>query len=90
MKKTYKVILQLKCVLETKNRKIIESETALKKFYFSFLGLQMTDVELDERITALEENGGNGNGKTIDLFNMMQGPCLLSYERTERQHQRQR
>ena len=23
--------------------------------------LQMTDVELDERITALEENGGNGN-----------------------------
>ena len=28
-------------------------------------GLQMTDVELDERVTALEENGGgniqNGN-----------------------------
>ena len=30
-----------------------------------FLGLQMTDVELDERVAALEENGGgsNQNGK---------------------------
>ena len=25
------------------------------------LGLQMTDVELDARVTALEENGGGGN-----------------------------
>ena len=25
------------------------------------LGLQMTDVELDERVTALEENGGSGD-----------------------------
>ena len=35
----------------------------------------MTDVELDARVTALEENGGSGNsfnGKTIDLFNMIQ------------------
>ena len=31
----------------------------------------MTDVELDERVTALEENGGDGNefnGQTIVLF----------------------
>ena len=30
-----------------------------------FLGLQMTDVELDARVTALEENGvgGSQNGK---------------------------
>ena len=29
----------------------------------------MTDVELDERVTALEENGGGGtgNGKVLDL-----------------------
>ena len=26
-----------------------------------FLGLQMTDVELDERVAALEEGGGGGN-----------------------------
>ena len=26
-----------------------------------FLGLQMTDVELDARVTALEENDGGGN-----------------------------
>ena len=26
-----------------------------------FLGLQMTDVELDERVVALEEGGGGGN-----------------------------
>ena len=31
----------------------------------------MTDVELDERITTLEENGGNGNGKTIGLFKFL-------------------
>ena len=30
--------------------------------FLYFLGLQMTDVELDERVTALEENGGNQNG----------------------------
>ena len=30
--------------------------------YFSpILGLQMTDVELDARVMALEENGGGGN-----------------------------
>ena len=32
-----------------------------------FLGLQMTDVELDARVTVLEENGGgntdNGNNR---------------------------
>ena len=35
----------------------------------------MTDVELDERVTALEENGGGGNsvnGRTIDSLNRMQ------------------
>ena len=33
-----------------------------------FLGLQMTDVELDERVTALEEGGGGGrpqNGNKV-------------------------
>ena len=30
----------------------------LRVIFFS--GLQTTDVELDERITALEENGGGG------------------------------
>ena len=30
------------------------------ELYFS--GLQMTDVELDARVTALEEDGGNANG----------------------------
>ena len=29
----------------------------------------MTDVELDERVTALEENGGTANGKYI-CFNV--------------------
>ena len=29
----------------------------------SFLGLQMTNVELDARVTALEENGGSGTFK---------------------------
>ena len=28
---------------------------------FPLPGLQMTDVELDARVTALEENGGGGN-----------------------------
>ena len=28
---------------------------------YIYLGLQMTDVELDERVTALEENNGGGN-----------------------------
>ena len=35
----------------------------------------MTDVELDTRVTALEENGGSGNSfnsKTVDVFNMIQ------------------
>ena len=34
----------------------------------------MTDVELDARVTALEENGGGGNslnGKTNVLLNIM-------------------
>ena len=39
----------------------------------------MTDVELDERITALEENDVNGNGKAIALFNMMQGGFTKEY-----------
>ena len=37
-----------------------------------FLGLQMTDVELDARVTALEENGGgntdNGNNRILIFF----------------------
>ena len=42
----------------------------------------MTDVELDERITVLEENDGGGNsvnGKTIGLFNTMYGPPNIFY-----------
>ena len=37
------------------------------KIYFMFLGLQMTDVELDERVTALEENSGGDtqNGTSL-------------------------
>ena len=39
---------------------------------FLTFGLQMTDDDLDERITALEENGGNPqNGKLkleIEMF----------------------
>ena len=41
----------------------------------------MTDVELDVRVTALEENGGSGNsfnGKTNTLFNIM-SEAYLSY-----------
>ena len=31
-----------------------------------FPGLQMTDADMDERVTVLEENGGsNGEDKTI-------------------------
>ena len=45
--------------------------------YLLFSDLQMTDVELDEQVTALEENGGGGdlaNGKVILLFpNLMKG-----------------
>ena len=35
-----------------------------------FSGLQMTDVELDARVTALEENSGSGttNGKVLDVI----------------------
>ena len=59
---------------------IIELQKAVVKgIFFSFLGLQMTDVELDERITTLEENGVNGNGKAIALFNMMQGGFTKEY-----------
>ena len=31
------------------------------QFIQSIAGLQTTDVELDARVTALEENGGGGN-----------------------------
>ena len=43
--------------------------SSLFQIYFH-LGLQMTDVELDERVTALEENDGSGteNGKLNDKF----------------------
>ena len=36
-------------------------------------GLQITDVELDERVTALEENGGGGSsstGKDLMIFRL--------------------
>ena len=35
-----------------------------------FLGLQMTDVELDARVTALEENTGGGaqNGTSLAAY----------------------
>ena len=36
-------------------------QTIMSVIYFPILALQMTDVELDERVTALEENGGGGN-----------------------------
>ena len=39
---------------------------------FPLSGLQITDVELDARVTALEENGGgntdNGNNKILIFF----------------------
>ena len=38
--------------------------------YFMISGLQMTDVELDARVTALEENGGGG---------AQNGTCLSAY-----------
>ena len=37
----------------------------------------MTDVELDDRITTLEENSGSGNsgnGEAIALFSNLYGP----------------
>ena len=40
----------------------------------------MTDVELDARVTALEENGGGGNpfnGKTNDFFNIFTIPNVV-------------
>ena len=36
---------------------------------FVYLGLQMTDVELDERVTALEENGGNSENDKANITN---------------------
>ena len=48
------------------------NRNSIKEVFFSFSGLQMTDVELDERITALEENDGGGNsvnGETIEPYN---------------------
>ena len=36
----------------------------------------MTDVELDERVTALEENGGGGNS--------INGEMIVSLERMQR------
>ena len=31
--------------------------------HYSLLGLQMTNVEQEERVTSLEENGGEGNSQ---------------------------
>ena len=48
------------------NRIREDAEINNLSFLLLLLGLQITDVELDERITALEENGGgsirNGEG----------------------------
>ena len=79
MKKTYKVILQIKYFLETIYGKNNGITTGSKRSFLFFSSLQMTDVELDERITALEENDVNGNGKAIALFNMMQGGFTKEY-----------
>ena len=43
----------------------------------------MTDVELDARVTALEENSGDGNslnGKTTDLFSIIYREKLHEHE----------
>ena len=34
------------------------------------LGLQMTDVELDERVTDLEENSGDFENGTITIYHV--------------------
>ena len=50
-------------VFSRKIRYLLEIDqnfTRITCIYIS--GLQMTDVELDARVTALEESGGGGNG----------------------------
>ena len=44
-----------------------------------YLGLQMTDVELDERVTALEEGGGGGSPQNGTNNIRLSGgnPCLV-------------
>ena len=44
-----------------KTRVCISVYLEIKCLIFVCQGSQMTDVELDERVTALEENGGGGN-----------------------------
>ena len=52
------------------NSELIKAKSYLHVALLFLSGLQMTDVELDERVTALEENGGgsNGNGNKLNEY----------------------
>ena len=54
----------------------------MRKYLFScvYVGLQVTDVELDERVTALEENGGSSpqNGKQYTNIYVISHQSLFS------------
>ena len=64
LKKTFKVN-KSKLKIAPNNWLINQSKSSsfyeAKKQIDSISGLQMTDVELDERVTAIEENGGGDN-----------------------------
>ena len=49
------------------------------RLFHPIAGLQMTDVELDARVTALEDNGGGNslNGKDILHVVILKNTCLL-------------
>ena len=50
-------------------------------------GLQMTDVELDERVTALEENGegSSQNGRKTNFYSVV-GMCFIKLKIKYRDH----
>ena len=66
------VSLEITCQLHSCNRMMFHRQQKVSYicvnlliyfcilFVFFLSGLQMTDVELDERVTVLEENGGGG------------------------------
>ena len=60
----------------------IKSAQILFWMFFSYLDLQMTDVELDDRMTALDENGSgsNQNGNVLKFEFIKVGLHLTSLD----------
>ena len=69
MKLTVHFIQNMKLTLLAHNTQTSLKDKFKSEFHSNYvLGLQMTDVELDERVTALEENsGGNTRNDKREL-----------------------